>query len=65
MYCAVCKRTPIEIDEYKEVEEFGCTPNEYVRNEEGTYNPEFDIFYCTECYIKIGQPLGKAKFYVE
>jgi hypothetical protein len=32
------------------------TPDEYVRDEEGTYNPANGHFLCDECYIKAGQP---------
>lgn len=30
----------------------------YVRNEEGTYNPDTNRFACDECYIAIGTPSG-------
>ena len=30
--------------------------NHYVRNNEGTYNPENGHFLCTECYVAIGMP---------
>lgn len=32
----------------------------YVLDEEGTYNRITDHFYCDDCYIKLGQPLGVA-----
>ena len=55
--CHYCKKHPAEIDEYieaAEVEEI--TPDDYVRAEEGTYNPETGNFACTACYIDIGMP---------
>ena len=36
------------------------TPTDYVRREEGTYNPESFQFFCTSCYIRIGMPNGRA-----
>jgi hypothetical protein len=57
-----CKRLPKEIGEYVEgaIEE-NMTPDQYVRNQEGTYNPWNGHFYCTSCYIKLGMPNGIAK----
>lgn len=61
MRCKVCGKAPEEIDEYVDMGEVeGLTPEEFVRQEEGTYNPETGMFYCTACYIKIGMPLGTA-----
>lgn len=60
--CKVCKRPATKIDEYirlaKDLDYKSV--DECVANEEGTYNPETGYFYCTECYIKVGQPLGTA-----
>lgn len=60
--CKVCGREASEINEYQEFIRTGQyeTIEEVIKNEEGTYNPETDLFYCTNCYIKIGMPLGKA-----
>lgn len=55
--CAVCKRSPGEINEYRlfaEMEEM--TPDDYVWQEEGTLNRSTGEFVCTNDYIKIGQP---------
>lgn len=61
MTCKECGRHPEEIPEYVfEAEREGITPEEYVRREEGTYNSETGYFYCTDCYITLGMPLGKA-----
>lgn len=64
--CKCCNRTPDQISEYVSAAE-ECestpekvTPEEYVIQEEGTYNPQTGKFYCTECYIKLGCPSGKA-----
>jgi len=64
MRCKVCGREPHEIPEYidavaEEPDEFS-DEEDYVRQEEGTYNPLTGFFYCTECYIRIGMPLGTA-----
>ena len=59
--CKICKHKPDEIDEYIwAAEEENMTPEEYVKKEEGTYNSRTGQFYCTECYIKAGSPLGTA-----
>lgn len=59
--CKICQKEPHQIDEYNNLaEEIGCTAEQAVISEEGTYNPKSKLFYCTNCYIKIGMPLGKA-----
>lgn len=60
--CKICKRQASKIEEYIQLaKECGYkTVDECVENEEGTFNPDTRKFYCTECYIKIGQPLGTA-----
>lgn len=54
--CFKCHRTPAEIEEYVAMCEDGESPDEYVRREEGTYNPENGHFACTKCYVAIGMP---------
>jgi len=55
--CAYCGKRPAEIEEYIEAaDDFGMTPDDYVKREEGTYNRENGHFACTECYIAIGMP---------
>ena len=57
LICIGCGRTPNELDEYKELAEAeGMTPGDYVKEEEGTYNPENGHFLCTACYVKYGMP---------
>lgn len=59
--CIGCNRCPKEIEEYsKECTESNIEPDDYVRQEEGTYNPHNGHFYCTECYVKADMPLGVA-----
>lgn len=38
----------------------GMLPDEYVRAEEGTLDHESGFFTCTECYLKIGGPVGQG-----
>lgn len=55
--CIGCNKTPTEIEEYVDAAlEDETTPDQYVRTEEGTYNPKNGHFLCTSCYIKAGQP---------
>lgn len=59
MKCFRCSKTPSELEEYSEpAKELGITPEEYVKEEEGTYNSKSDQFCCTPCYIAIGTPSG-------
>jgi hypothetical protein len=55
--CPWCEKTPDQIQEFIDAaKENVTTPEEYVRTEEGTYNPENGHFCCTNCYIAIGMP---------
>jgi hypothetical protein len=55
--CAGCGREPNQIAEYRDAaDDEGISANEYVRREEGTYNPDNAHFLCTECYIAAGCP---------
>ena len=36
------------------------TADEYVQKHEGTYNVETGGYWCSYCYIEVGQPRGKA-----
>jgi hypothetical protein len=59
--CKVCGKTPSEISEYIDrAEEEQMSPEDYVVQEEGTFNPVTGKFYWTSCYIKVGEPLGLA-----
>jgi len=56
-----CNRTPSEISEYwDKAHDSGLTINDYVRQNEGTYNPVNGHFACTECYIKLGMPSSRS-----
>lgn len=70
--CFVCGKTAAQIPEYQVqvmaeaevVDDNGNfvryddmeDPNEWVVDNEGTYNPETNRFCCTDCYIHIGCP---------
>lgn len=56
--CKICGRKANEIPEYVHNPE-GWSPEEFARDD-GTYNPFTNQFICTDCYIKIGTPLGTA-----
>lgn len=59
--CKGCGRTPDEISEYVSIAKCEkMTPEEFVREEEGTFNEKTGLFWCTSCYIKAGEPIGKA-----
>lgn len=59
--CKECGRKASELLEYiTEGRINNMTPEEFVRQEEGTYNPVTGYFYCTKCYIRVGMPLGTA-----
>lgn len=61
MKCKICGKEPKNLEEYVEAaKELGVSPEYYVRTEEGTFNPETEMFYCTACYIFIDMPLGTA-----
>lgn len=55
--CTGCNKTADELEEYIEgARESGMTVEQYVREEEGTYNPANGHFLCTPCYIAAGCP---------
>lgn len=63
--CQGCGKLPEELDEYivaaaSELEEGNWVTDdevrEYVRREEGTFNPTNSHFLCTSCYINAGMP---------
>ena len=59
--CKCCGQRPEEIIEYiVEADEEGITPEQYVVENEGTFNPKTGRFYCTSCYVKVGLPYGVA-----
>ena len=57
--CVGCHKTPSELPEYIEAAaDEGMDPDDYVRAEEGTYNPDNGHFLCTDCYVDAGCPSG-------
>lgn len=61
-YCFRCGRPASSFTEYGD---FTGTPGmiagdraRYVREQEGTYNPDTNRFACDACYIAIGMPSG-------
>lgn len=55
--CVGCGKHPADDPYLVELaEEEGSTPDEYVRYNEGTYNPENGHYLCDTCYIKAGMP---------
>lgn len=59
--CIDCHRTPSEIKEYVELAaDAGLTPDDFVRRDEGTYNPTNGHFACSYCYIEMGSPVTPA-----
>lgn len=36
------------------------SPEAYVEDCEGTYDEMTGLFYCTDCYVKLGCPTGVA-----
>jgi hypothetical protein len=64
-YCFRCGRPASSFSEYCERGDEGCRgpvhPEavEYVKHEEGTYNPKTNRFACDACYIAIGMPVGE------
>lgn len=60
--CKGCGKKASELSEYITMakENNYKSAEDFVINEEGTYNPNTGLFYCTDCYIKAGMPLGTA-----
>ena len=60
--CKGCGKTPEQLQEYVDLARDGGyeSPEQAVREQEGTFDPATGLFYCTDCYIKAGMPLGKA-----
>lgn len=54
-----CRRFPADIPEYElAAADEGSTPDDFVRFQEGTYNPVTGHFACTDCYLAMGSPAG-------
>lgn len=64
MKCAFCNKVPEEIPEYVGLaaeNELGSA-DEAVKQLEGAYHYGYELFLCTSCYIKLGQPLRSEVF---
>lgn len=61
MQCIGCQKKPSEISEYVFTAKLlgYSSAEEFVKEEEGTYDPVSEAFYCTDCYIKAGMPLNR------
>jgi len=60
-FCIRCEKTPPDILEYSpEMTGEKLDADTYVWRNEGTLNKSNGHFYCTDCYIKVGMPLGVA-----
>ena len=54
--CIGCHQHPVDCG-YADIAAYeGLTPDEYVYQLEGTYNPDNGHFLCDNCYIKAGMP---------
>ena len=61
--CGRCKRPPENISEYiTGARDIGTTPSKFVMREDGTFDRATGIFFCTDCYITLGCPPGKAYY---
>lgn len=61
LQCAMCGKTPEEIEEYKLFGEMNdMSPDEYVWSEEGTLNRDTGQFVCTDDYFKLGMPTAEG-----
>ena len=62
--CIGCGKEPNQIDEYIEAVTENpsryADADDYVRREEGTYNPANGHFACTYCYIEMDMPTKPA-----
>lgn len=55
--CTGCNKRPDEIEEYVEIAKVeSMSADDYVREEEGTYNRLNGHFLCTVCYVNAGMP---------
>lgn len=57
LICIGCKKHPNELEEYIFAAKANdMTPDDFVRQEEGTLNRTNGHFACTPCYAKMGMP---------
>ncbi len=61
IHCKVCKKEPKDLGSvvyFASLE--NMEPDEFVKENDGTYNPTTEEFFCNTCYISVGMPLGTA-----
>jgi len=55
MKCKVCGKQPHEIEDcVSYAEEYEIAPEEFVRQNNGTYDPKTETFYCMDCFVRTG-----------
>lgn len=55
--CTGCNKYADELEEYIEAAKMSeMSVEDFVREEEGTYNPSNGHFLCTDCYVDAGMP---------
>jgi hypothetical protein len=55
--CIGCDKHPDQLSCYLSCAEAeDLSPDDYVRKEEGTFNPDNGHFLCDNCYISAGMP---------
>lgn len=65
-YCFRCGKPASSFEEYRQdcvYDDPDCGGNcavDYVKAEEGTYNPDTNRFACDACYIAIGMPVEET-----
>ena len=60
-FCVGCHKYADEIEEYIEAGAADeMTPDEFVRELEGTFNPDNGHFLCTICYVQAGMPSSEC-----
>lgn len=60
--CTKCGKTHSEINEYVTAAAMDgyATAEDYVRENEGTFDPVHNKFLCTSCYVALGCPVISA-----
>ena len=59
--CIGCGKSPGDIEEYADEALLKrISPERYVKEFESTYNVNNGHFACSQCYMKMGAPIGPA-----
>lgn len=59
-YDPVCRTYAKDMVYLDTLLEGGESRSDYIRHNEGTYNPENEHFLCDGCYIKVGMPSSES-----